>query len=160
LRLHLGFERPDLVQEQRAALRELESAGLPLVGAGERTFFVTEQLGLDEGVADRRRVHGDERLVAAWAHAMDRARNQLLAGTALAGDQDRAGRRRDLFDRAEELLHLGMLTHDVVQAASARELRPEVDDLALEGPFLKRATDRGEELFLVEGLGDVVEGAE
>src|SRR6185503_8527852 len=38
----------DLVEEQRAAARELEAAGSRGGGAGERAALVTEQLGFDE----------------------------------------------------------------------------------------------------------------
>src|SRR5205823_8776551 len=44
LRLRGQRHLPDLVQENRAAVRELEASELAAVGAGERTFLVAEQL--------------------------------------------------------------------------------------------------------------------
>ena len=55
---------------------------------------------------------------ATRAVAVDRARDQLLAGAALAGDQDAAARRRDLRDLAPQLLH---------HRASAEQLPARID---------------------------------
>ena len=60
-RHHLG----DLVEEQRAAVRELEAAQPPLDGAGERALLVAEELALEQRFRDGRAVDRDERLVDA-----------------------------------------------------------------------------------------------
>ena len=57
---HLG----DLVEEERAAVGQLEAAQPPLGGAGEGAALVAEQLALDERLGDGRAVEGDERLLA------------------------------------------------------------------------------------------------
>src|SRR6185436_9666904 len=44
LGLELGLELADLVEEERAAVGELEPAALALAGAGERALLVAEQL--------------------------------------------------------------------------------------------------------------------
>ena len=54
----------DLVEEQRAADRLDELAGMPFGRAGEGAFFVAEQDRLDEVVGDRAAIDGDERLGA------------------------------------------------------------------------------------------------
>ena len=54
----------DLVEEERAAVRGLELADAPLVGAGERAALVAEELALEELVRDRRAVERDERAAA------------------------------------------------------------------------------------------------
>ena len=56
-RRHLG----DLVEEQRAAVGELEAALPPLGGAGERALLVAEDLALEQRLGNRRAVDGDER---------------------------------------------------------------------------------------------------
>ena len=53
----------DLVEEERAAVRGLESAVALLGGAGERALLVAEELGLEEGLGERGAVDGDERLL-------------------------------------------------------------------------------------------------
>ena len=61
--LGLGLEREvaDLVEEQRAAVGQLEPALLALHRAGERPALVAEQLALDQVLRDRRTVDLDER---------------------------------------------------------------------------------------------------
>src|SRR4029078_3005184 len=61
LDLHLDRDLADLVEEQRAAVGELEPAGLARRRAGERALLVAEQLGLHQRLGDRRAVHLDER---------------------------------------------------------------------------------------------------
>ena len=74
----------DLVEKQRAAVRRLEPAVAAGGGVGERAALVTEQLGFDQGVRERGAVDRHERLRPALAPLVDRARDQLLAGSALA----------------------------------------------------------------------------
>jgi hypothetical protein len=56
-RLHLG----DLVEEQRAAVRELEDARAAIVRAGERPLLVAEDLALEQRLGNRGAVDRDER---------------------------------------------------------------------------------------------------
>ena len=48
LALHAQRQLADLVEEEGAALGELEAARLPAVGAGEGPFLVAEELVLDQ----------------------------------------------------------------------------------------------------------------
>ena len=59
--LGLGGHLADLVEEQRAALRHLEPAGLLAHRAAERPLLVAEQLALDQRLGQRPDVGGDER---------------------------------------------------------------------------------------------------
>jgi hypothetical protein len=88
----------DLVEEERAAVRPLEDALLGLRGAGEAAAFVAEELALDQRLGDRTAVDRDERRGTPRAALVDRLRDDLLAGAALAFDQDRRLGRRDPFD--------------------------------------------------------------
>ena len=65
--LDLGGQRhvADLVEEQRAAVGVLEPALAVAVGAGERPLDVAEELALQDVLAERGAVQGDERLVLA-----------------------------------------------------------------------------------------------
>ncbi len=58
---HLG----DFVEQQRAALRLLELAGVRGVRAGEGAALVAEQHGFEHVLGDRRAVDGDEGSVGA-----------------------------------------------------------------------------------------------
>ena len=61
----LGLQRQrqvaDLVEEQRAAMRQLELARLARDRAGERALLVAEELGLEQRLGNRGAVDGDER---------------------------------------------------------------------------------------------------
>ncbi len=84
LGLQQGRQLADFVQENRAALGDFELAFFLGDGAGERAFFVAEQLAFEQVFGQRGAVDGHARLVGAAAVAMDGARHQFLAGSALA----------------------------------------------------------------------------
>ena len=68
--------------------------------AGERASRVPEELRFEQGLGERAAVDRHERARRPPAVRMDRSRDELLAGAALADDQDRGGgvcRMRDLF---------------------------------------------------------------
>ena len=52
---------PDLVQEQRALVRDLQQAALPVARVGECAFLVAEELALQEVLRESRAVDGEER---------------------------------------------------------------------------------------------------
>ena len=92
----------DLVEEQGAAVGLLEAAEVAPLRAGERAGLVAEQLAFQQFGRDRRGVERDERLCGARRFAVQRARDQFLAGAGLAGDQHRQRRLREAADRAEQ----------------------------------------------------------
>ena len=89
---------PDLVEKNGALVRQLEAARSFLGRAGKGPRFVPEQFTLDQRRGDRRAVHGNQRLLAAFAGRMDRARHQFLAGAGLAEDEHRRVGLRNLAD--------------------------------------------------------------
>src|SRR5262249_38622703 len=78
LRLELERKFPHLVQEERAAVGELEAADLLSDGVGEGSSLVAEELALEEGRWDGGTVDLDEGSLAAPAPVVDRACDQLL----------------------------------------------------------------------------------
>ena len=98
LRLEPVGQEPDLVEEDRAAVGDLEESGLGVTGVGERPALEPEELGLQQRLGDRGAVEIDERPVRARAGAMKGAGQEPLARPGLALDQDR-GRRRDSAGR-------------------------------------------------------------
>ena len=74
-RLHAQAHLADFVQEQRAAMRQLELAALVAVGAGEAAFDVSEQLGLEERFRQAGAVHGHEWRLLASRVAVNVARD-------------------------------------------------------------------------------------
>jgi hypothetical protein len=81
--MHLG----DLVEKDHAAVRGLEVAFSIRVGAGERTFDMTEKFRFDQGFGDRAAVDVNEGLRFARAEFVQRAGYEHLAGSGLAPDE-------------------------------------------------------------------------
>ena len=160
LRLEVEPEVADLVEEQRAARRELELAELLLVRAGERAALVAEQRALDQLVRDRRQVHRDERRAGAQAGgAVQQARQQLLARPALAQDQHRRRELRHLLHEIDDVADLPARADEELALALLRDLRAERDDLPVQVLPLARVADQRSQLVVVEVLRDVVVGA-
>ena len=98
LGLQLGLELADLVEEEGAAVGELDAAAPARGGAGEGALLVAEQLALEQRLAERRAVDRDERARRARAPVVDGARRDLLAGAALAEQQHGRVGARDLLE--------------------------------------------------------------
>ena len=148
---------PDLVQENRPAVGELELAEAARERAREGAAFVAEELALEERVGDRGAVDRDEGAAAAGRQLVDRAGEELLAGPALTLEQHggvgrghplrlglhRADRRRLPDDRRHR----------------ARPAVLEQERLALPRAPLDRARDEKAEKVRLDRLGDEVLGA-
>ena len=104
LHLHRQAHVADLVEEQRAALGQLEPALARRDGAGEGALLVAKQLAFQQVRRYRAAVHRDERPVATRTGLVDRPRDHFLAGTRLAQDQDAGIVLRDLRDEGLDLL--------------------------------------------------------
>src|SRR5690606_22703760 len=104
--LALQIERnlAHLVEEDRAAVRELKPAHPVPMRAGKRALHVPEELALEQLVRDRRAVDLDERTLAARAARVDHVRDELLADARFALDQHARARLRDGLEPREHLL--------------------------------------------------------
>src|SRR5207237_1700267 len=80
LGLQLEWNIPDLVEEYRAAVRQLEAADALCDGAGECAFFVTEQLAFKQACRYRRTVYLHQSLFAAETQLVARAGTHLPGG--------------------------------------------------------------------------------
>ena len=102
-RLHAQAHLADLVEEQRAAVRLLELAGLVAIRAGEAAFDVSEQFRFEQRLGQAGAVQGDEGPIGSRRVDVNGSRDQILADAALAGDQHlrlagrRAARHRQHF---------------------------------------------------------------
>src|SRR5690606_18483663 len=162
--LALQVERnlADLVEEDRAAVGELEAADAVTVGAGERALHVPEELALEELVRNRRAVDLDQRPVRPRAPGMDHVRDELLADTGFALDQHAGVRLRDGLEAREHLLQRRALADDPAEVHRHLDLLAEVVALALElFPEPRVLLERGPELPLgLVPLGHVLRGDE
>ena len=93
LGLQLRRHLPDLVEEQRAPVGQLEQALARGLGVGEGATFMPVQFALQQLLGDRAAVELDEHLRGTRAVIVQVARHQLLARTGLAMDEHRAGGR-------------------------------------------------------------------
>ena len=118
-----------------------------------------EQLRFHEGLGQSGKVDRDKGLVFPEPLAVDRARDEFLAGAALPGDQNRRCGAGNLCHQLVELLHLGVPAYDLVETLPPSQFGPQEDDLPLQGPLFKGTADRGEDFLFVEGLGEVIESA-
>ena len=110
-----GRELADFVQEQRTAVRGLEQALLVARGTGVRSLLGTEKFAFDEVFRDGPAVDCDERLRGALAVAVHDVREEFLAGTGFARNEDGTGRRGDLVNRLQNLAHLGGVAQQAVE---------------------------------------------
>ena len=167
LALHQQGQVADLVQEQRAALRGLEEAGPVVVGAGEGTLAVTEELGLQQGLRNGATVHRYEGAGSARRGLVDGTCHQFLARAGLPGHQDRRHAARDLFHHGPHLAHGSRASHQARQfgtcgRAGGRRRRGNGSQRC-RGLYRMGHTPQGRrhhstELPQVHRLGEVVEG--
>src|SRR5262245_17114241 len=112
--LGFGRDRADLVEEDRAVVGDLEQAFFGRDGAGERAFRVAEEFRFQKLRRDVAAIDGDELPgLGARAGEMDRARDDLFAGTRFAGDQHCRARRGDLLDQVVNFAHRDRIPHDL-----------------------------------------------
>ena len=102
-----GRRLADLVEEQRAAVGRLEEARLVAIGAGEGAADVAEELALEQRVRERGAVDRDEGALARGEPAWIGAREHLLAGAGLAGEQHGGVRAARAIDEREHVAHGG-----------------------------------------------------
>jgi hypothetical protein len=127
------------------AVRLLERARLLVGRAGEGALLVAEQQVLEDLLRERGAVEGVERPLGAVALPVERARDELLAGAALAEDEHARHRRRDALDHLVDGAHLLALPDqlpvrrqplelglELAVLLLHRELREELGDLRLE----------------------------
>src|SRR3989304_2470193 len=83
LDLAVGLHLADLVEEQSAAVGELDEAGLRRDRAGEGASFVAEQLGFQHAARERAAVDRHEGARSPGRALVDRPRHELLPRPAL-----------------------------------------------------------------------------
>ena len=131
-RLGVRGQIADLVEEDGAALGQLESADAPGDGAGEGTFLVAEQFALDEPGRQGGAVDLDERLVLPPAVGMDRPRNEFLARPRLARDEDGGVGCRHPPDVVQHGRQCRALSDDLLEIVDALDLFLQVQVLLFE----------------------------
>ena len=152
--LGLGGQLADLVEEDRAAVGQLEATLAPLQGPGERALLVTEQLRRDERRRNRRAIHGDESPGGAWRSLVDRPGDELLARAGLAGDQHGRIRRRHLGHVRQNRPKRRRDADDLLEHGGLVDLLTEDDVLALQP--IRQGLDPGVGADVLGPVGRVV----
>src|SRR5438876_2551035 len=160
LGLRLRPHVADLVEEERPAVGDLELALARRDRPREGALLVTEELALDQLARERRAVHLDERLRAPGAVVVERVGDQLLPCAARAADEDRQIGVRHLADHVEHALHRRALADQAPEAIRARDLLLQEPETAPHLHAVEQALHDQLELVVVEGLRDVVGGAQ
>ena len=137
-------------------MRRLEQALAGVDGAGEGALDVTEQGGLQEIRGNCARVDRYERPVTARTEAVDGPCHQLFAGARLANHEDRRAGRGGAAHELEDLLDSPARADDL---AHALETTPEIQVFHQQCPTLSGAPHQVQDLFVLERLRDVMEGA-
>ena len=127
--------------------------------AGERAALVAEELRLDERLGDRAAVDDEERLVAPVARLVDRARDALLAGAALARDEHRGPGAGDALRQLEDAAHRLGAEDDLAPAARARACARSVSFSATMARFSRAFWTSARSSLVGERLRDEVVGA-
>src|SRR5581483_2710175 len=117
LDLRVQAQIADFVEEERAVAGLLEVAFARTHGAGKSALLMAEELSFDEGFRNRAARDGDERLARTGAEIVNGARDQLLAGSAFAGDQHGGIEIGDAADKLKHALHARARTKNLVATA-------------------------------------------
>ncbi len=135
-------------------------AGSGLAGACEGAFLVAEEQAFEQRLGQAAAIHFEKRLGRTRTGGMQQAGRQILAGAALAFEQDRGIKPGDLADLGQRPLHGRRLADDQRQIRLAGQALAQAVDLAIGAIEFKRLADhRLDRLEIVEWLGLVVEQA-
>ena len=115
-------EVADFVEEQRAFVGQLEAAGLAVVRAGERAFFVAEDFRFEQRVRQRRAVDGLEFRGLSAAQLVNHPRDELLAGAGRTENQHGNVGLRGGADPLEDDQHLLVAADHFAEALDRRRL--------------------------------------
>ena len=158
---HLQRQRDvaDLVEEERAAMGELDLALGRLDRAGEGALLIAEQLSLEQILGDGGAVDRDKSSRAAATGLVDAAGEQFLAGAGRAEQHDRDVGIGDALDRAGDPGHFrGGGDHGAEHLALVAHLLAEplvlvLDRVELEGALHDQAELIDVDRLLVEIIG-------
>ena len=152
---HVG----DFIKENRAAVGLLDASGFLPDRAGERAFFVAEQFAFEQRFGNRGAVDAGVIRLAPLAQMVQRAGDELLAGAALAENQNARIGLRDGLDQFSQFPHPRRFADNLVERddfAGARAQR----GVFPQEPVAFGAPGHGVQQFLGrERLGNVVNRA-
>jgi hypothetical protein len=109
---------------------------------------------------ERRAVDGNEGLQAVVGVVVNGARHQLFSGPGFTTDENRGLTSGDHTDGLEHFAHLRRAADDVVDAPLSRGFGDQIVELGIHLLHSHRLANGQDQLVVVDGLADVLEGAE
>ena len=158
LALRRRRELADLVEEDRAAVGQLELAQPARGRAREGAPLVAEELALEQRLGNRGAVDRDEGAVAPGRERVDRAREELLARAALALEQDGGVGRGDALGLGAHARGSPPTRRRSAAASATAPRRRAGTRRERARRSIARATQQAQQVR-VDGLGDEVLGA-
>ena len=122
---------------------------------------MAEELRFEKALRKGGAVDGDEGLVAPRARCVQRMREQFLAGTALASDEDRRIRRRQRIDHLQHPQDGGRMADDQIRpciTAGQRGVR--LQKTEFQGSLSRDAREVAPQFLVVDWLSGVFVNAE
>ena len=160
LGLRLEGNVADFVEEDAPFVGQVEEAFLRVHRPGECAFYVPEQRGFEKIGRQVAGVHGHERAIFALRVRVNGACHQLFARAALTLDENRRAARRRLDDEIEHAPHGAAPTDDVVEVVVLLlQILSQRAVLGHQAAALERVAQNHQHFIVLEGFGDVVEGA-
>jgi hypothetical protein len=117
---------------------------------------VAEQLGLEQRLGDGGAIDGDKRRVRARTQGVQAAREQLLAGTALALQQHGRVGGRGTVEVQQHLPQAGVVADDARRTAALGELLLEQDVFGQHSPLRDRPLDHQQQVIGIDWLGQEI----
>ena len=159
LGLHRLRQLADFVEKDRAAVGNFKQADAVLIGAGERTLAVAEQLAFDERFRQRAAIDRDKRLAGARALVVNGAGDQFLAGAGLAQDEHGRLRGRNFGDQRANAIHAGRSADQPRRAFDALQPALERAVLLRELALILHAAHQRLDLDELARLREIIERA-
>src|SRR5205085_3923042 len=160
LRLELRRQLPDLVEEQRAAIRDLDQAALRLPRVGKGAALVAEELSFQQMRREGGAIDLDKARLRLSARVMERSRNEVLARPALAEQEHRrVGNRRDALHEIAYLLDCRLIAENGAGRELCLPRARERRRLLAHRPLLERAPELRQQLVHVHRLEQIIGGA-
>src|SRR5437660_8474016 len=149
----------DFIKENGALIGDFEEALFGSNGAGEGALHMAEKLGLQEVHGDRSRIYGHKGFVRPGGGRVNCLGDELLTRAALAADENRGARRRNLRDEVQKHLYFVALADNVREIEALLKGALELDVLIAKPARFHGLRHLGKQFIVGPRLGDVVHRA-
>ncbi len=149
----------DLIEKQGAGVGQLKPSFAACDGAGERTFFMTEEFRFEQGLGQRGAIDAHQRPRGARTGVVNRFGNKLLTRAAFAANQDGCFAGCDTVHQRNDFHHPTAVTYDPLNAVAGFKLFAQGTIFIVKPVSFHDALDFLSELVKIERLGQIVGSA-